>query len=88
MTRKRKNNIERINDMDKKIEQIKAQKQTLISREKEKERKKRTKRLITIGAIMAHIGIDTQEKANCIQAAYNNNPQFCTYIQKLVSNSD
>ncbi len=74
--------------MDKKIEQIKAQKQTLISREKEKERKKRTKRLITIGAIMTRIGIDSEEKANYIQTAYNNDPQFCTYIQKLVRNSD
>ncbi len=41
---------ERIAELDKKIEQIKAQKKALLQREKQAERKMRTKRLIRIGA--------------------------------------
>ena len=41
---------ERIAELDKKIEQIKAQKKAILQREKQAERKARTKRLIQIGA--------------------------------------
>lgn len=40
---------ERIDAIDKKIDQLKARKQSLVAREKEKERKARTRRLIQIG---------------------------------------
>lgn len=39
-------------DIEEKIKQLKAQKQSIINKEKEKERKARTKRLIEIGAII------------------------------------
>lgn len=41
---------EKIAELDKKIKQIKAQKKAIIQREKQAERKARTKRLIQIGA--------------------------------------
>lgn len=41
---------DRIAELDKKIEQIKAQKKAILQREKQAERKARTKRLIQIGA--------------------------------------
>lgn len=41
---------ERIAELDKKIEQIKAQKKAILQREKQAERNARTKRLIQIGA--------------------------------------
>lgn len=41
---------ERIAELDKKIEQIKAQKKAILQREKQAERKARNKRLIQIGA--------------------------------------
>lgn len=41
---------ERVAELDEKIEQIKAQKKAILQREKQKERKARTKRLIQIGA--------------------------------------
>ena len=44
-------NKERINKLDEKIKQLQAQKNSLIAREKEKERKARTRKLIEIGAI-------------------------------------
>lgn len=44
-----KTSEERIAELDKRIEQIKAQKRAIIQREKQAERKARTKRLIEIG---------------------------------------
>ena len=44
-----KSSEERIAELDKRIEQIKAQKKAIIQREKQVERKARTKRLIEIG---------------------------------------
>lgn len=42
---------ERLNKIDEKIEQLKAQKKAILNREKEKERKARTRRLIQNGAL-------------------------------------
>ncbi len=47
----RKTDEERLKELEKKIEQIKVQKQQVESRLKEKERKERTRRLIQVGAI-------------------------------------
>ena len=52
---------EKIDKIEQKINQLKAQKQALLAREKEKERKARTIRLIQIGAIIENIGIDNIE---------------------------
>lgn len=42
---------ERLKKIDEKMAQLKAQKQAIINREKEKERKERTRRLIQNGAL-------------------------------------
>lgn len=47
----RKTESEKIKELEEKIAQMKAQKQKLENRQKEKERKARTKRLIQIGAL-------------------------------------
>jgi len=47
----RKSYEERLKELDEQMEQIKARKQQVASRIKEKERKERTKRLIEVGAI-------------------------------------
>lgn len=53
---------ERIEKIEKKIEQLKAQKQAIVQREKEKERKARTRRLIQIGALAEkYLDIHTPE---------------------------
>ncbi len=53
---------DKIESIEKKIEQLKAQKQAIIQREKEKERKDRTRRLIQMGALFEkYLGIDTVE---------------------------
>ena len=46
---------ERLADFDRKIEQLKAQKKAYLQREKQAERKARTKRLIEIGAVLEHV---------------------------------
>jgi phage shock protein A len=43
---------EKVQKIDEKINQLKAQKQALLAREKEKERKARTRKLIQAGAIL------------------------------------
>jgi hypothetical protein len=42
----------KLEEIDKKIQQLQAQKQAILNREKQKERKNRTRRLIEIGAII------------------------------------
>lgn len=44
-------NDERLKSIDEKIAQLKAQKQAITNREKEKQRKARTRRLIQLGAL-------------------------------------
>ena len=55
---------EKIDKIEQKINQLKAQKQALLAREKEKERKARTRRLIQIVAIIENMEIDNVELAN------------------------
>jgi hypothetical protein len=77
-------NKEKITKLDEKIKQLQAQKNSLIAREKEKERKARTKRLIEIGAIFDSIGIDTVEKANTLKSGFNNDDSFKSCINKII----
>ena len=46
---------ERINDLSKKMEQLEAQKKALEQKQKEEDRKKRTKRLIELGGIIESV---------------------------------
>ena len=49
--RKRKTNEEKIDDLNRKLEQLKAQKREIVARENKAKRAARTRRLIQIGAI-------------------------------------
>lgn len=55
MEKNKKGISEKIQECDDKIAQIKAQKRKLLSREKEQERKARTKRLIEVGAVVESV---------------------------------
>ena len=60
----RKTNEQKLEELEKKMEQLKAQRKAIIAREKAAERKARTKRLIEIGAeVEAALGysLDTKE---------------------------
>ena len=62
----RKTDVERLRELEEKMEQMKAKKQQIESRLKEKERKERTRRLIQVGAIFEKyfdiVGEDQAEK--------------------------
>ena len=80
-----KPSTERIVDIDKRIEQLKAQKQQLLARTKEKERKERTRRLITIGAILDKGGIKTIDQANAFLQEIENNPKVKDWFKSLMN---
>lgn len=67
----RKSDIERLQELDEQMEKMKARRQQLESRLKEKERKERTKRLIEVGAIFEkYFDIKGQEEAEKIAIAF------------------
>lgn len=82
-----KENNSKISKIDEQIKKLQAQKNTLLVREKEKERKARTRRLIQIGAIMDNMGIDTEEKANTFKAQFENNPTFKSWFETFLKKS-
>lgn len=63
---------EKIAELDRKIEQMKAQKKAILQKEKEAERKARTKRLISIGA-------EVERYAKC---EITNLESFRKYLEK------
>ena len=83
-------NDEKIEKLEEKIIKLKAQKQALIAREKEKTRKERTRRLIQIGALFeSYIGVDSVEKAEEWLKDYikNNKKQFIDHrLQTFLKN--
>lgn len=77
---------EKIDKLDEKINQLKAQKQAILAREKEKERKTRTRRLIQIGAIIDSMGINSVELADILKNHFENNEKSKAWLQNLISN--
>lgn len=67
----RKTDEERLQELEKKMEQMKARKQQVETRLKEKERKQRTKRLIEVGAIFEkYFEIEGKEEAEKIALTF------------------
>lgn len=80
-------NNEKLSKIDEKIKQLQSQKNSILAREKEKERKARTRRLIQIGAIMDNMGIDSLEKANTFKAQFENNATFKSWFDTFLKKS-
>lgn len=76
---------EKLSKLDEKIKQLQAQKNSILAREKEKERKARTRRLIQIGAIFDSIGIDSLEKSNSFKNEFENDEKCKNWINKIIS---
>lgn len=74
----------KLNDIDEKIKQLKAQKQAILAKEKEKERKARTKRLIEIGAIFDSMGIDTVDLANEFKNHFSSSEKSKSWLEKFI----
>jgi len=63
----RKTDEERLRELEEKMEQIKAKKQQIANRLKEKQRKERTRRLIQVGAIFEkYFDIEGEDQAEKI----------------------
>ena len=71
-------------DIEEKINQLKAQKQAIINKEKEKERKARTKRLIEIGAIIDGMGINTIDLANEFKNHFINTEKSKLWLDNFI----
>ena len=80
-------NKEKIDKIEQKINQLKAQKQAILAREKEKERKARTRRLIQIGAIIENMGIDNVELADKFKSYFEYNDKSKAWLEKFISQS-
>ena len=74
----------KLSDIEEKIKQLKAQKQAIINKEREKERKARTKRLIEIGAIIDSMGINTIDLANEFKNHFANNEKSKLWIENFI----
>lgn len=75
---------EKIDKIEEKINQLKAQKQAILAREKEKERKARTRRLIQIGAIIENMGIDNIELADKFKSYFDTNERSKAWLEKFI----
>lgn len=78
------NTNKKLKDIEEKIKQLKTQKQALIQKEKEKERKARTKRLIEIGAIFDSIGINSTELANEFKNHFIDNEKSKLWLENFI----
>jgi ADP-dependent phosphofructokinase/glucokinase len=75
-------NKEKIDKIDEQIKQLKARKNSILAREREKERKARTRRLIQIGAIFDSIGINNTELAEKFKNEFDKNIELQNLLKK------
>ncbi|MEF9953366.1 hypothetical protein [Clostridium sp.] len=74
----------KIDKIEEKIQQLKAQKQAILNREKEKERKARTRRLIQIGAIADNMGLDTVELMDKFKEHFESNDKAKAWLDSFI----
>lgn len=77
-------NKNKLNKIEEKINQLKAQKQAILAKEKEKERKVRTRKLIQIGAIFDSMGIDNLELANKFKSYFESNEKSKAWFENFI----
>lgn len=78
----------KIDKLELKINQLKAQKQAILAREKEKERKARTRRLIQIGAIIESMGINNIELAGKFKCYFEDNEKSKTWLEHFINENN
>ncbi|WP_434291808.1 hypothetical protein [Clostridium botulinum] len=76
-----KNKLDKIKE---KINQLKAQKQAILAKEREKERKARTRNLIQIGAIIENMGITTPKLAAEFKSYLETNKKANILLKKFL----
>lgn len=76
---------ERLLETERKIQQLQAQKANLEKRIKEQQRKERTRRLIQIGGIWAHLGISTVEEHQALQRYFEEHPNMLETLKAIAT---
>ena len=76
---------ERLRAYDKRIQQFQARKDQLEAKLKEQDRKQRTRRLIQVGAIMAHVGIETVEQAETLRRIIQGNSRLADALRLAIT---
>lgn len=83
----RKTNEQKLAELDKKLAQLQQQKKALLQREKQAERKARTKRLIEVGAVVeAALGypLETEEMRSAFMQFLKQQEQRGNFVSKAV----
>jgi Pyruvate/2-oxoacid:ferredoxin oxidoreductase gamma subunit len=75
-----RNKVDQLKSLDEKINQLKSKKLQIEKEAKEEERKKRTRELIQIGAIMNSLGIETIEHAESFKKNLNSSPDILNWF--------
>ena len=79
---------DRLKKLDEQISKLKAQKQALLNRDKAKDRKLRTRRLIQIGAIFEKcLEINSVEEAEAFARIAAENPGSLEELKRLLTSS-
>lgn len=76
---------ERLEAYEKRIGQLQARKEQLQTQLKNQERRQRTRRLIQVGAIMAHLGIETPEQADALRRIVEANSRLGQALRSAIS---
>lgn len=76
----------KVEEIEEKIKKLKAQKQSIIAKEKEKARKERTRRLIQIGAVIeSRLNFDLEKTELLCDYLYNT-PGLIDKIKNYINN--
>jgi hypothetical protein len=76
-------------EIDKKINELKAQKQNILSRAKKQDRKERTRRLIEIGAIVEKgLQVDSKHKALALVEYLTKYPDKLKKLTEFVESNE
>ena len=79
---------DRLKKIDEQISKLKAQKQALLNRDRAKDRKLRTRRLIQIGAIFEKcLEINSVEEAEAFARIAAENPESLEELKRLLASS-
>ena len=77
---------EKIDKIDEQIKQLKAKKNSILAREKEKERKARTRNLIEMGALLNELKITKKEQLLKFINEYKNNDKCKVWFDNIINN--
>ena len=79
---------DKVNELDEKIKQLQAQRQQLLNKVKEEERRKRTRNLIQIGGVMNNLGIKTLKQADGLKNEFLKDEKQKAWLDEILKRYD